>query len=200
MLQRLQGDLVRGRPIKVKRNTRKRQQRIGGMKTEDQSGRWRTIELPNKSSKVPTFASDRWTRTDARDHWTKPVDEGRRLFVGGLSEVSNQSFVNREMQQLFEGHDIQAVSKRILPAHRDERIPATGQCYCFVDLPSAEEAGRAAVLLNGKPTPYGGVYKVKRAHPQADRKVCREQDRLLGIHRFTGQPQRDLSGDWRSKT
>lgn len=126
VLQRLQGVLVRGRPIRVNRNTRKCQQRTGGMKTEDQSGRWRTIELPNKSSKVPTFTFDRWTRTDARDHWTKPVDERRRLFVGGLSDISNQSFVNREMQQLFEEHDIQAVSKRIFPAHRDERIPATG--------------------------------------------------------------------------
>jgi hypothetical protein len=102
------------------------------------------------------------------------------------------------MRQLFRGHDIQTVSKRVLPAHRNMAVAATGQCYCFVDLPSAREAADAMTALNGSPTPYGGSYKINVAYAQQDRKVCREQAGLLGGHRVTGEVKRSLDGNWRS--
>jgi hypothetical protein len=102
------------------------------------------------------------------------------------------------MRRLFDGHNIQAVSKRILPAHRNISIAATGQCYCFVDLPSAAEAESAKAALNGTPTPYGGLYRISIATDQRDRKVCREQ---LGFGKvnITSEVKRNLSGNWRSR-
>jgi len=135
-----------------------------------QNGQWKTFDSTLLTAKPSIF--DRYEWKEAREHWTKPIKEGRRLFVGGLSDISCQSFVNAEMEQLFEGFDLQAVSKRVLPVHRDLLIPATGQCYCFVDLPSAEEAKAAMLALDGMPTPYGGVYKLNVAYEQQDRKVC----------------------------
>lgn len=160
------------------------------------NGEWRTFNMPPENSPMEF---DRWKASDTREHWTKSVEEKRRLFVGGLSDISDQRFVNAEMRELFQGFDIQAVSKRVLPAHRNSDIPATGQCYCFVDLPSAEEAQKALLELDGELTPYGGAYKVNVAYHQQDRKVCREQDCILGIKRVTNQPKRDLHGDWRAK-
>ena len=118
--------------------------------------------------------------------------------MGGMSDISCQSFVNAEMRDLFEGFDVQAVSKRILPVHRDLRIPATGQCYCFVDFPTAEEAGAAMIARNGVSTPYGGVYKTNFAYRQEDRKVCREQAEILGIKIISTGRKRNLDGNWRS--
>ncbi|KAM0721634.1 hypothetical protein Q7P37_002559 [Cladosporium fusiforme] len=197
VLERLRGACIRGRPIKVNSDTGKRQRSSQRVQTQTQSGEWRTFDLDPEDS---TMVFDRYSRTeDAREHWTKPIDEGRRLFVGGLSDVSDQRFVNAEMRELFQDFAIQAVSKRILPAHRNMSIPATGQCYCFVDLPSAEAAQRAISELNGRPTPYGGAYKLNTAYRQEDRKVCREQASILGIKRITGEPQRNLYSNWRSK-
>jgi hypothetical protein len=119
--------------------------------------------------------------------------------VGGLSDISCQAFVNAEMQDLFEGFHLQAVGKRILPVHRDVDRPDTGQCYCFVDLPTADEAKKAAMAaLNGMPTPYGGFYKLNIAYDQEDRKVCREQAGILGIKIVSTERKRNLDGNWRS--
>lgn len=137
-----------------------------------QTGKVQTFDF--KPSTAKPFVFDGYNRKDAREHWTKPIEEGGRLFVGGLSDISCQAFVNAEMQDLFEGFGLQAVSKRVLPVHRNFDAPATGQCYCFVDLPSADEARAAMAALNGVPTPYGGVYKLNIANGQEDRKVCRE--------------------------
>jgi RNA recognition motif-containing protein len=135
VIRRLQGYLIRGRSIKINYDAGKRQQRAPRrIETCLENGEQRSFDFtPTKTS---PFIFDRYTRNDARDHWAKPIEKNRRLFVGGLSDISDQAFVNEEMRQLFHGHEIQAVSKRILPAHRNMAIAATGQCYCFVDLPS----------------------------------------------------------------
>ena len=199
VIERLQGHLVRGRPIKINFNSKKQAERPRRLETRLQTGERRSFDF--NRGKTSPFVFDRFARSDAREHWTKPVEEGKRLYVGGLSDVSDQAFVNEEMRQLFEGHNIEAVSKRILPAHRNMAFAATGQCYCFVDFPSADEAKDAMVAFNGKPTPYGGVYKIKVAFDQQDRKVRREQPDAVhrGNEKVTGEVERDLSGSWRSK-
>jgi hypothetical protein len=103
------------------------------------------------------------------------------------------------MRRLFDGHNIQAVSKRILPAHRNTAIAATGQCYCFIDLPSAVEAETVMVALNGTPTPYGGWYRINIATDQRDRKVCREQLGSAKVAVTTDEVKRNLDGNWRSR-
>ena len=161
-----------------------------------QNGEWKTFDFTPSAAK-PSI-SDRYEWKEAREHWTKPIEEGRRLFVGGLSDIPCQAFVNVEMQKLFERFDLQAVSKLVLPVHRDLQIPATGQCYCFVDLTTTEEAGAAMAALNGMPTPYGGVYKINVAYGQEDRKVCREQAGILGMKVISTERKRNLDGNWRS--
>lgn len=82
--------------------------------------------------------------------------------------------------------------------HREVDRLNTGQCYCFVDLPTAEEAKAAMVALNGLPTPYGGFYKLNVAYGQEYRKVCREQAGILGIKIVSTERKRNLEGNWRS--
>jgi hypothetical protein len=211
VIRKLQGYLIRGRPIKINHHTRKRQERPRRVETRLEGGEQRSFDFTPPATSPSVF--DRYARTDAREHWTKPVEEGRRLFVGSLSDISDQAFVNEEMRQLFNGHTVQAVSKRIVPAKRNMALAATGQCYCFVDLPSAPEAADAMAALNGTPAPYGGSYKINVAYAQQDRKVCREQAGLLGTHRASGDVKRSteevkrgpgdvkrsLDGNWRSK-
>jgi RNA recognition motif-containing protein len=156
VIRKLQAQTIRGRPIRIKYDTGKRDcSEAFQLKTRMQNGEWKTFNFTPSTAKPSIF--DRYEWKEAREHWTKPIEEGRRLFVGGLSDISCQAFVNVEMQQLFEVFDLQAVSKRVLPVHRDLQIPATGQCYCFVDLETADEAGAAMAALNGMPTPYGGI-------------------------------------------
>lgn len=155
-----------------------------------QNGKVQTFDF--KPSTAKPFVFDRYNRK------TKPIEEGRRLFVGGLSDISCQAFVNARMQDLFEGFELRAVSKKVLPVHRNVDAPATGQCYCFVDLPSAGEAGAAMAALNGMPTPYGGIYKLNIAYGQEDQKVCREHAGILGIKIVSTERERNLDGNWRS--
>jgi hypothetical protein len=190
VIEQFQGHLVRGRPIKINYDAGKRaEHRPKRLEIRMANGERRSFDLSPTSASP--FVFDRYARTNARKHWTKPIEEGRRLYVGGLSDICDQAFVNEEMQLLFKGHNIQAVSKRILPVHRNMKIPATGQCYCFVDLPSAAEAVDSMVALDGTPTPYGGLYKINIASDQCDRKVCRERAGLLGLEKV------DVAGEVR---
>jgi hypothetical protein len=203
VIEKLRGHLIRGRSIKINYDTGKRaEHRPRRLETRMANGERRSFDF--NSTSTSRFVFDRYARTDTREHWTKPIGEGRRLIVRGLSDICDQVFVNEEMRQLFQGHSIQAVGKRILPVHRNMAIPATGQCYCFVDLPSAAEAVDAMIALYGTPTPYGGRYKINIASDQRDRNVCREQAELLGIEKIekisvTGDVKRDLGGNWRSR-
>jgi RNA recognition motif-containing protein len=198
-ISQLQGHVIRGRPIKINYDTGKRAKRPRRIETRLANGERRAFDFSPTAASPLVF--DPYARTDTREHWARPISEGRRLYVGGLSDISNRSFVNEEMRQLFNGYSLQAVSKRILPAHRNMAIAATGQCYCFVDLSSATDAEDAMAALNGTPTPYSGWYRINIATDQRDRKVCREQARILGTGNdaVAGDVKRNLDGNWRSR-
>ena len=132
------------------------------LETRLPNGERRSFDFTPATAASP-LVFDSYSWSDAREHWTKPTKEGRELYVGGLSDICDQEFVNEEKRQLFEGDNIQAVSKRVLPDHRNMAVAATGQCYCFVDLPSAAEAENAIAALKGTPTPYGGMYRLSTA-------------------------------------
>lgn len=123
------------------------------------------------------------------------MDEGRRVYIGGLPRIPYQSVVNMDMRELFQGYDIQAVSKIISPSELT-RKKGGSRFYCFVDFPTAEDAENAIDELDGKPTPYGGQYEVRLARQRRPTKVQREQ---LGYPSPEQQPQphRDLSSNWR---
>ena len=52
----------------------------------------------------PVF--DRWTRTDAPDHWKGYTEQGRRLFVGGLPRMPDHHTVNADVRELFKGYSV----------------------------------------------------------------------------------------------
>ncbi|KAF2159039.1 hypothetical protein M409DRAFT_71287 [Zasmidium cellare ATCC 36951] len=188
-MEALQGQTVRGRPVKVNLNTQKGPRTHRPLTVEYEHSR-RTHRFPTTNATNNDFAFDRWSRQDAESHWTAPFEERRRLFVGGLSRIPNQDVVNAEMRGLFDGYDVQAVSKLISP--RDNVVPEEGsQYYCFVDVGSAEEAESAVPVLNGKPTPY-----VQHARQKKPTIVQREQ---LGVPKnpTPGNRARDLAGSWR---
>lgn len=200
IIQRLRGYRIRNRPIKVHCDTGARAHGPRRVETQMEKGEYRAFNFtPTPMAADTPSVYHRFDWKGAREHWTKPVEQKRRVFIGGMSDISDREFVDAEMRQLFGGFNVEAVSKRVLPAHFRGGLPATGQCYCFANLPSAIEAQEAVDALNGKPTPYGGVYRLKIAHCQQDRTVCREQADLLGIRRVTNEAKRNLDGNWRSR-
>lgn len=123
----------------------------------------------------PTF--DRWTRNDAPSHFASTLQNGCRLFVGDLPRIEPQAAVDAEMQQLFSGFELTAVSKIINPLRNDpERATEQGNHhFCFVDLTTSEEADQAMAEVNKKPGSWGGAVRVAKAKDKPNRKVFREQ-------------------------
>ncbi|SMR45736.1 unnamed protein product [Zymoseptoria tritici ST99CH_1E4] len=135
-LQTMQGQLVRGRPVRLSRNTERRQ----------------TSSDP-KSAVVNKLNALRYN-VGAMSHWTAPSMENRRLYVGGLPQISASS------------------SGRI--ARRKWNLARI--FHTFVDLATAEEALDAARVLNGKVSRYGGRLRISCAQrSKGSGKVYREQ-------------------------
>jgi hypothetical protein len=172
-MKTMQGQLVRGRPVKINLKTEKRA-RGSPQQTRTYDYPWKPkYEEPINASEK-SYAFDRWSREDAKDHWTNPTAENRRLYVGGLPRIYRQADVNEEIRKLFKGRDVQAISKIISP-HPSKRSKPGSHYYCFVDLPTAEEANDAVTALDGKLTGYGGNYQISLARGNSTRKVVREQ-------------------------
>ncbi|KAL9113484.1 MAG: hypothetical protein Q9227_002525 [Pyrenula ochraceoflavens] len=148
------------------------------------------IASSDSNSYRPTF--DRWTREDAADHWQKPLSKGTRLWVGGLPRIEPQSATDFEMQKLFEGFKLAAISKIVSP-RPPEKSGAGNQYYLFVDMATPEDADAAARTLNGIDSPWGGRLNVAPARGNEDRKVMREQ---FGVQRGK---EREINGPWRRR-
>lgn len=160
-MQTMQGQLVRGRPVKINLKTdRQIKPTQQAIKTYDLG--WRAKEIPAPEIAQDSMVFDRWSRNDAQSHWTAPAAENRRVFVGGLPRIPNQITLNAEMKALFGGYEIQAVSKLISPHHTESDKPGS-HYHAYVDLATAQEATNAVRTLNRTPTPYGGAYHVSRA-------------------------------------
>lgn len=154
-IEQMNGKDLLGRPIKVGpgvlRSTVKRS--LGGFNN------------PNSHKQRPELVFQRWTRTDAKDHWKGYSQEGRRLYVGGLPEMPDQHTVNGDVRKLFDGFNVEAVSKVIIP-----KLPIFGDKhawnhrYLFVDFRSAEEAARAIIVTNGRRM-WGVKIRVEVAKP-----------------------------------
>ena len=173
----INGQKVIGRPIIVNHDTgrndnRKHERRIN---TSTQSwrkdpGAPRTTDAISNNY-APTF--DRWQRQDAEAHWTDPIDQGRRVWVGGLPRIEGHSASDESMQEVFAGFKIQAIHK-VIPGPKTRRLKANVS-YTFVDLESAGEVERAIRELNGKRSPWGGLLRLQKARVNKNRKVLREQ-------------------------
>lgn len=60
------------------------------------------IKKPKRDQNQPII--DRWTRTDAEDHWRGVGDKKVRLFVGGLPKPVSQSEGEKWIQEIFSGY------------------------------------------------------------------------------------------------
>lgn len=143
-------------------------------------------------------AFDRWNRREeAPARWTQPVQQSKRLYVGGLPQVVGQEVLDQAMQELFAEFTVEAVSKLISPHESKQALPGS-HFYCFVDLASTEEAESAMKALDGQQTQWGGNLRVSMARDRQDRKVVREQGLASAESPAPSpKPARDFSGSWR---
>lgn len=63
---------------------------------------------------TPVF--DRWTRTDAPDHWKEYDMENRRLIVSGLPRMHDHCSVNEGVRELFNGFTMHVLSFAVVVA------------------------------------------------------------------------------------
>ncbi|KAK5137581.1 hypothetical protein LTR08_007876 [Meristemomyces frigidus] len=197
-MQALPGHHVRGRPVKVNIKTKRKGEHAARLPTKTHDRGWRAHEVPSLDVNENAHVFDRWNRADAAKHWTAPMDEGRCVYVGGLPQVPNQDSLNAEMRVLFQGWNIEAVSK-IIPPSEYKRHLSGSHHYCFVDLSNERDVHDAIAALDGTSTAYGGNYKMQIARPlQRPTKVMREQ---LGVTEPEREksPKRDLQGSWRRR-
>ncbi|KZP05948.1 hypothetical protein FIBSPDRAFT_876956 [Athelia psychrophila] len=164
----LNGMEVLGRPVKIKPGVAKKSLPAQGSGGHDEPPRRNAYQATEYK---PTF--DRWTRADAPAHWEGAPKPGHRVYVGGLPRIDSQPAVDIQMQALFDGFQITAVSKIISP-HPSKAAQPGNHFYLFVDLSSTEEADRAIEALNGMPAPWGGKLTVSGTHGGGV-KVIREQ-------------------------
>ncbi|KAF7984797.1 hypothetical protein HWV62_11800 [Athelia sp. TMB] len=180
----LNGKEILGRVAKIKPGVAKRPPEYAPTPTRGWGTRDTAPARNHSTEYKPTF--DRWSRTDAHNHWEGPPLPGHRLYVGGLPRIDGQPRVDAEIQALFRGFQLTAVSKIISP-HESKASQPGHHFYLFVDLVSSEEAERAISVLNGKSVPWGGRLRVNRTRDGPGKKVMREQ--------FGGKVDDEKQGD-----
>ncbi|KAL9617607.1 MAG: hypothetical protein Q9160_007620 [Pyrenula sp. 1 TL-2023] len=197
-MDELNGQDILGRNVKIRPGNAKKsgfpwtEPRIKNYEAGGQdSRRTNNVRIPDNASRASNYEPkfDRWSRPDARDHWQKPSDEGRRLYVGNLPRIEPQSAVDTEIQKLFSGFEIGAVSKIISPHPSAAEVPGNHH-YLFVDCATPEAADAAVQRLNGADSPWGGQLKVQIARANPNRKVMREQYRKNEGERAIGESWR----------
>ncbi|KKY25520.1 putative ribonucleoprotein [Phaeomoniella chlamydospora] len=176
-MEQLNGQDVLGRAVRINPGVAKKSSDgstpQGRIRNYERGGSGVRREIASShENHTPTF--DRWSRNDAASHFQAPLDQGKRIYVGGLPRIEPQAVVDAEMQKIFEGFDLQAVSKIISP-HPSKADEPGNHYYLFVDLASSEAVTDAIEKFNGMESPWGGELRVNRAKDNRDRKVVREQ-------------------------
>lgn len=90
----LNGTNLFGRPVKIGPGVAKTR----GKRVVERDG-----VAFNKRQGPSTPVFDRWTRTDAPDHWKEYNKENRRLIVSGLPRMLDHYSVNGGVREVFEG-------------------------------------------------------------------------------------------------
>ena len=187
-IQTMQGQLVRGRPVKLNIDT--------GTRHAPRGPRAHGEKLPVDHR----YVYDRWTRDDAPDRWMVPQQEGRRVWVGGVpADVRTQLRADGAMRELFSAWQLEAVSKVILRLS-SENLGRKTQRYCFVDFSSKADAEAAVEEVNLRMMREGGEFRVGIARdPAQPTKVMREQFGYMGKEgeALPAVVKRDLEGPWR---
>ncbi|QSZ32880.1 hypothetical protein DSL72_002461 [Monilinia vaccinii-corymbosi] len=130
----------------------------------------------SSSSETPLHTNDRWKspETSQRQVDTSSQD-GRRLYVGGLPRIDDQETANRKIREIFEGFDVEVVSKLIAP-HPSKAEEGGNHYYCFVDLANNTQVNDAVKMFDGNE--WG--LKVSRASGGPSGKVVEKQRIYVG--------------------
>jgi len=135
-MQKLDGTVILSRMMKVRPCVPKSQ-------VPAKRGRWAPSHL------APDSNLNRWTRTDAPEHWRGVSQEKRRLYVGGLPKPVSQAQSELLIRHLFAGFELQAISKVISP-HDGKKNEPGNHYYAFVDFETAGKAAEARRAMNGR--------------------------------------------------
>ncbi|KAF2830526.1 hypothetical protein CC86DRAFT_162590 [Ophiobolus disseminans] len=140
-MRSLQGKLLFGRSLKVKPCVQKRSVRSRPHSDQLEYTRWKDwspghSRQGRRQSPVTTASADLLI----------PVQENRRLYVGGLPKPVDNHTTDLEIRELFKDFEVEAVSK---VNSRNRELLRENGWYVFVDLESAEEAERAMAQMNG---------------------------------------------------
>ncbi|KAM5346308.1 hypothetical protein ACJ41O_009313 [Fusarium nematophilum] len=164
---------LRGRSIKVgpcepkkPRNSRGNWNR-SEESTSRRWGDWSAKPESKGEERGPNWALDHFD--DVTQNY-----EGRRLYVGGLGKMIDQTQHQLELREIFAGFTPTAIGKRITP-HESTRTQRGNHHYCFVDFETKEEASAAVEALNGQPV-SGGNLKVSLSKKMPEKLVDRLKD------------------------
>lgn len=118
-----------------------------GVKSGTSSGRFDVRPKQKSEDDQPPF--DRWRRLENPEQLANASKEGRRLYVGGLPRFDGQEDTSNQIKELFlsKGFKVEVISKLISP-HESARDEPANHHFCFVDLPSSDDAERAISVLN----------------------------------------------------
>ncbi|KAK4193237.1 hypothetical protein QBC35DRAFT_527295 [Podospora australis] len=99
--------------------------------------------------------------------------DGFRVRVDGLNQMVDQLQNDEEIRGLFEGFDVVAIGKRVIPYSL--RGTPGNHHHCFVDFATKQEADRAVAELNGTPFEDGHL-KVSLARNNQHRNHNQSRD------------------------
>ncbi|RAL66386.1 hypothetical protein DID88_006077 [Monilinia fructigena] len=128
------------------------------------------------SSETPLHTNDRWKSSESSQRQVDTSSQdGRRLYVGGLPRIDDQETANRKIREIFEGFDVEVVSKLIAP-HPSKVDEGGNHYYCFVDLANNTQVNDAVKMFDGNE--WG--LKVSRASGGSSNKVVEKQRIYVG--------------------
>ncbi|KAK2743887.1 hypothetical protein FQN57_004510 [Myotisia sp. PD_48] len=145
----LDGKFFLGRPAKIKPGVPKKSNGPARARRDQPAD----VDQHRRRTSAPDAKCtyDRWTQTNANEHWFGYALAGKRLHVSGLLRMPNHATADYEVRNVFQGFKIEAISK-IIPPRPDHRSASGNDFYLFVDFESAEEAGRAVHGLHDTAT------------------------------------------------
>jgi hypothetical protein len=136
----LSGQLLLGRPVQLKPCVRKR--------SNDDASRKQSSAL----------YSQRWQRTQRDAPLLSPMHEQRRVIISGLPKRVSQHTSDLQVRALFEGFNVEAVSKVKSPTDSS----GGGVYYAFIDFATAQEAKCAVQEMDGVEV-WGAKVRVGKA-------------------------------------
>jgi RNA recognition motif-containing protein len=184
----LPGKDLRGRPLKVKPCVQKRAVDSRPHSILLQFTRWSDRSRLNSQwrRQDPTVAA-------SSANLLIPMQQGRRLFIGGLPKPTDNHTSDLVIRELFKDFTVEAVSKVKSPTK--ESLRGNGW-YAFVDLNTVEEAQRAIRQLHGI-SMWGGnltVNLAKRNPGKVLEAIAREREQETEMGRGKGREH----APWRS--